>query len=435
VTVCGYCTGQCRGADMVPLLTEELQWLWDALAAAGDRRGDPDLTTGHLDVTAPTTSVERAAAVGLLGGTPLRAGQRRRVDLPALTDRLHVRGSALTPGAVAAHALCRRLATRRAVRHVLEQRVEQIRSVLERQITDLPAAVRDRFPLATAWERLRTTGWITRLAAQADPATLIAHAVAIVGRLPEPDTRVDRRTLVTNRPHALDDGTPLAGLVLALAGLSGGRARTSWHSLGVDCDDLTGGLHMLGIHPRGWALPPDVVVTVPPRELRRCSWPVPPHVGMTVFVTENPSIVSAAAARAAQSGAGIRLVGTSGTPSSLEIDAIAALPGAGWSVAVRADFDVAGLAHVRRILSACPRAKPWRMGAADYMTSLARDESAVDEDEPMGHVTERDTPWDPLLARVMVETGKPAYEEALLAELLDDMTWTRRRPRSLRRSL
>lgn len=107
---------------MDPLLTAEHRWLWDALAAAGDRRGDPDLTTRRLVVTAPARSVERAAAVGLLGGTHLSAGQRRSVDLAALTDRLLCpRRTPLRPGVVVAQALRRRLATRVAARHAHER--------------------------------------------------------------------------------------------------------------------------------------------------------------------------------------------------------------------------------------------------------------------------------------------------------------------------
>jgi len=45
----------------------------------------------------------------------MRAGARRTVELADLTARLAVRGPDLTPGAVAAHALRRPLATRAAL--------------------------------------------------------------------------------------------------------------------------------------------------------------------------------------------------------------------------------------------------------------------------------------------------------------------------------
>jgi hypothetical protein len=99
------------------------------------------------------------------------------------------------------------------------------------------------------------------------------------------------------------------------------------------------------------------------------------------------------------------------------VTTIAALPAAGWRVAVRADFDPAGLAHVRTLLSACPEAIPWRMTAADYAAS----EPTPGTDGPVS-VTPDDTPWDPTLARAITASGAPAYEEALLPKLLDDLS-------------
>ncbi|UOY03710.1 DUF2399 domain-containing protein [Blastococcus sp. PRF04-17] len=415
MTGCRFCADRCNGAELGPLLIDELHWLWTAVAAAADRRGDADLATGRLQVATPLAPNSRAAAVGLLGGARLRAGQRRTVDMAALTTRLRVRGPRLTPGAVAAHAVGRRLAVRATEKRARNQLLVTVRENLEQRLAGLPGHVRNRVDPAAAWERLRTTGWAARLAGQPDPFGLVAQATAVLAALPPDGQRSDRRTLVPTRPHALDEGRTLAGLVLALAGLSGVRARAAWDVLGVDCDDLTGGLHALGIHPAGWTLPADAVVTVPPRELDRCIWPAPPQPGAWVFVTENPSVVAAAAGLAA-GGAQVRLLGTSGTPSAREIVTIAALPATGWRVAVRADFDAAGLAHVRAILAACPQAVPWRMSAADYMAS-----DPTPDDTGRVLAAAADTPWDPALAEVITTTGAPAYEEALLDKLLDDL--------------
>lgn len=68
---------------------------------------------------------------------------------------------------------------------------------------------------------------------------------------------MDRRVLASNiagNPHALDDGEPLSALVLALLSASGitsftQRSRAAWDAVGVDCDDLTGGLIAIGIYP------------------------------------------------------------------------------------------------------------------------------------------------------------------------------------------
>lgn len=424
MTGCSWCSGVCQDADLDPLLNPGLTWLWQIVAAAADRRGDPDLATGRLAVTGPSDPVERAEAVGLLGGTPMRAGSRRTVELADLTARLAVRGPGLTPGAVAAHALRRRLATRAAARRDRDTLLQSLEHAVSTHLADLPRHVAERVDAARAWDRLRSAGWSARLAGQPAPLTLLTHAAEVLASLPEPPQRADRRTLVPTDPHALDDGTPLAGLVLALAGLAGNRPRAAWDVLGIDCDDLTGGLLALGIHPYGWTVPPDAVVTLPPRELARCTWPTPPAEDTWVFVTENPSVTAAAATLASASPAPIRLLCTVGTPSALEAAAVARLADTGWKLAVRADFDRAGLAHVRTLLNACPTAVPWRMGAGDYVQAIAdRTVPTPRADTPGApEITATDTPWDPGLATAMTSTGRPAFEEAVIDLLLADLT-------------
>jgi uncharacterized protein (TIGR02679 family) len=135
-----------------------------------------------------------------------------------------------------------------------------------------------------------------------------------------------------------------------------------------------------------------------------------------VFVTENPS-VAAAAADLAANVAGIRLLCTSGTPSTSEIAAMGQLALMGWRIAVRADFDAAGLGHVATILEAVPHAVPWRMGVGDYVDSLR---GAMKEEEvPLERVP--DAQWDPELSKTMREKGFAAYEESLLPLLLEDL--------------
>lgn len=417
MTTCPYCSGECANADLGPLLTDRLLWLWTAVGKAADRRADITLTEGKLTVTGPQQPDARAAAVGLLGGAVLRAGQQRSVDLAALTTRLRIRGDALTPGAVAAHALRRRLAVQAMAKQERHQLLEAAHDDLDQRLARLPEHVRDRIDASEAWSRLRTSGWHARLAAHPDPSRLVAQAATVLAALPQPGDRVDRRILLPSDPHALDDGTPLAGLVLALAGAAGAKRRDAWDSLGVDYDDLTGGLIALGIHPQGWSLPTGTVVTIPPRELVRCEWPTPPTRGSWVFVTENPSVVTAAAGITPTApNATARLLCTAGTPSSLEAAAVAAVADAGWRVAVRADFDPTGLAHVRALLSGCPSAVPWRMGAADY----TRSNPVADAKTPVV-VSQEDTPWDPSLSRAMTDAGAKGYEEALLPELLADL--------------
>jgi uncharacterized protein (TIGR02679 family) len=245
-----------------------------------------------------------------------------------------------------------------------------------------------------AWSRLRTASWLARLVADSDPHQLIAQASAVLTALPAARMRSDRRTLVPTALHALDDGSLLSGLVLALVNTVGLKRRDAWDAPGIDYDDLTGGLLALGVHPDGWSLPSDAVATIPPRELARCVWPAPPALNEWVFVTENPSVVAAAIALAESPHPPVRLLCTVGTPSVLEATAIAALADKGWRVAIRADFDAAGLAHMGSLLAACPAVVLWRMGAADYVKSTR---NAVDTVAPLT-VTQTDTSWDPALA-------------------------------------
>src|SRR5262249_16060409 len=154
----------------------------------------------------------------------------------------------------------------------------------------------------------------------------------VVDALPKTGTRLDRRVLATNitrNPHALDDGQPLTALVFAMLSTAGitsstQRPRQTWDAVGVDCDDLTGGLIAIGIHPHRWRLPGDATATLRPRELAHCRWPTSPAAPAWTFVTENPSVATAAADLAA-TGIPLRLLCMSGTPSALEVAAIARL--------------------------------------------------------------------------------------------------------------
>lgn len=352
-------------------------------------------------------------AVGLLGRR-LHEGQRHQLKLELLHSKLAVRGASLTPGAVSAHAVSRRLAQKAAEGARRQAATERLRTFLEAKVAGLPGHVRERVEPSEVWNRLSRGVWVSRILAAPDPEVLVDSACSVLAALPVPDERRDRRTLVPGAPHALDAGETLAGLVLAMANLSGRPSRAAWDSLGIDCDDLLGGLISLGVHPAGWTLPDHAVVTIPPRELSRCEWAQPPFPGAWVFVTENPSILAAAADQVSATGVPIRLLCTSGTPSEVERKAIGRLSDAGWSVAVRADFDHAGLGHVRALLLDAPEAVPWRMSSADYLASNPGEAAGYRVDPAW-------SPWDPSLAAAITGRGAPAFEEDLLKALLEDM--------------
>lgn len=418
---CPLCDGECSGAELAPLLDPRLGWFWEQIGRTADRRGDPALVEGMLSVRAPVSADERAAASGLVGGRVLKRGQSRNISLPQLTAKLRVRGASLTPGTVAAHALGRRLALRAAADAQRRRREQELLATF----LDASQAMPNDGPheLERIWTSLRRSGWVARLTSVDGPERLLRWATAVVAALPPADLRTDRRRLAaaaTGNPHALDHGSVLAGFVMAMLVGAGRiaprqRPRAAWASVRVDCDDIVGGLTALGILPVGWSLPPGVAVTLPPRTLGRCEWPRPDSPNTWIFVTENPSVASAAADLAV-SAESIRLLCTSGTPSGEEVAAIARLALQGWRIAVRADFDSAGLEHVAAVLDKTPGAVPWRMSADDYTASL---EHVIGEEVPLDRLP--DTSWDPGLLAEMRERGLAAYEESLLPALLDDL--------------
>ena len=136
---------------------------------------------------------------------------------------------------------------------------------------------------------------------------------------------VDRRVLAqqaTGFPHDLDDGQPVAGFCRAFLSVTGrvpegARPRAAWAAVGVLYDDIVGGLTTVNLVPRGWAVPCGAPVTVPPgRVLANCEWPA--GDGTVAFVTENPSVLGAAAATAP----GAHVICMSGTPSRTEVAAL-----------------------------------------------------------------------------------------------------------------
>lgn len=418
---CQFCGGACVGSEIGPLLDDQLRWLWEQVARVADRRGDEQLIQGSLTVRAPDLPEARAAASGLLGGCVLKPGQSRTVDLAQLTLKLRVRGPHLTPGAVAAHATGRRLALRAAAAAERQQQEQQLMQEFLTAATTIP---RDTLHEPDrVWVALRRSGWIARVLNVERPSQLLRTAVAVISALPFQNSRIDRRRLAsgtTGNPHALDPGTTLSGLVLAMLTVTGKikqkqRPRVAWASVGVDCDDVTGGLVAVGILPINWSAPTGAALTLPPRVLKTCEWPLPCASGSWIFVTENPSVASAAADLAAN-GVELHLLCTSGTPSAEEITAIARLASAGWRIAVRADFDAAGLGHVAALLDTVPNAVPWRMSVDDYLGSLA-----VEGTDEVALERVPDTHWDQRLSVTMREKGIAAYEESLLPLLLEDL--------------
>ncbi|WP_245641915.1 TIGR02679 family protein [Nonomuraea candida] len=227
---------------------------------------------------------------------------------------------------------------------------------------------------------------------------------------------------VTGDPHALDDGTRLASLVLKALSIlydvpppEGAEARRAlWERAGVACDALSTTVLVAGLRPAGdtalarvlriWDGRPSVLTLaqlqdVPELALRE----------RDVRVVENPTVLALAAQRFGASCP--PMVCTSGWPNSAVVRLLRALPGA--RLHYHGDFDGAGL-RIAAYTMAKTGARPWRMSAADYVRGLA---DCPPPGLPAGQVT--DAPWDAELAPAMRARGIAVPEEVVAERLLE----------------
>lgn len=259
---------------------------------------------------------------------------------------------------------------------------------------------------------------------------LVATAARVLARLPVDDLPLPAlAAAVTGDTKALA-GTPLESLVLrglaARAGearpVTAGERRALWESVGVVPDDLASQVLVLGLPvaadgPLGRWL----------AETAREGWPfrVTLHqlarsaltvaAPQVVSVCENPAVLRAAGERF---GAGAApLVCTEGRPSVACLRLLAALRAGGCELRYHGDFDWPGLRIAASLLSD-QGARPWRLGAADYLAAVA----SVEGERPALRGTPAASPWDPQLAEVMAQHGVVIHEEDVLEQLLTDLS-------------
>ncbi|GAA3888729.1 hypothetical protein GCM10022243_62030 [Saccharothrix violaceirubra] len=229
---------------------------------------------------------------------------------------------------------------------------------------------------------------------------------------------------VLGDPHALDEGTRCAGLVLrALAVLYGvdppGDAqerRALWERAGVVEDELSpvvlvAGLRLGGVGGGVLRVCADAghVAALTLAQVRATSFVGTPE---DVWVFENPSVLAVAVVRFGVSCPPV--VCTSGWPNSAVIVLLRGLSTAGATLRYHGDFDGEGVRIAAHVM-ARTGAVPWRMAADDYLSALggARVGTSV------GRVTE--APWDGGLAGAMREHGSAVPEERVTARLLDEL--------------
>ncbi|WP_306394342.1 TIGR02679 family protein [Telluria beijingensis] len=362
------------------------------------------VTLGQLD------DVERAALCGMLG-RPTASGASLRFEVADLDDVL------LHSGAAA------------SLREALE--------LLDGPIHDLKA---QRTTAALAWSDFHTSLAEPRLAALlaqpralgalkracgGEPATaaaLCGDAAKVLAALPrQGSTRSQLAAQVLGDAHALDNGRPVASLVLAALrhaladeleeGEQEESARTQWAAVGILVNELARpalALNLPGSEERRGE--PDYLSL---RALVRTSrnWEVAQR---DVFVCENPNVVAIAAdvlgARCAP------LVCTDGMPAAAQRALLSQLAAAGARLHYHGDFDWPGIA-IANVVMQDFGARPWRFGEQDYRAAAGAVAMSSRRLEPRG----RDACWDIGLKDAMLRLTTPVDEEAVVDVLLADL--------------
>jgi uncharacterized protein (TIGR02679 family) len=265
---------------------------------------------------------------------------------------------------------------------------------------------------------------------------VITDALAVLAVLPDPGTGLARlASHVLGDAHALDDGPVQAAVLRALSWLADRKAGTSgaarkrelWASVGVALDTVSStvlvlGLTLPGRGPAVTSLAANAEAGIPARltlgQLRHYldAEQIPSaRRQRAAHVCENPSVLETVA-EALGAGSG-PLICVEGRPSVAAGLLLQELLSAGTMLRYHGDFDWAGLAIARSLIGA--GAQPWRLSTSDYRRGLHRNGRQKKLPPPASPVT---TPWDPSLAGTMLKHQVAVEEEAVINDLLSDLS-------------
>ena len=386
------------------------------------------LPTGRVNVGG--LDREGRTALGQLLGQHLTR-DRIQLDLAEL-DSIARNRLVISDGLV---GVCESVLGRRLVDRALVR--EQTRQVRDEPIAAMRAAVAE-WPKERDW----TTEWIADvsrlglLARAGTPVTTAEQAVHLVDLLipvseaPAAGSRGFARNELAAREcgsaHALDDGTVLAAVVLRGLALAAElpppatprQRRELWQAFGVEHDQVSTSVLTLGIRTRTddalgtrLALAADDFDPVHLTARNVAALRIDDLVAGRVLVCENPRVLEVAANLRGADGV---MVCTMGNPAITVVDFLRKLADAGAILDYHGDFDWPGLAIAARVAEATG-ARPWRMGADDYLAAVADARGALTlEGAPSP------SPWDPDLADSMRATNLAVHEEALLPGLIQE---------------
>ncbi|MFC5724456.1 TIGR02679 family protein [Streptomyces gamaensis] len=390
----------------------DLAWLVERVRRRLEREQP---LTGPVALAAPTEA-QRSAVERLLGRAP-RAGRSLTVRLDAVDEVLRRSGISPEGLAVAVAALTGPVTPLRRIRqdesHAWQAACRPLRVLGH----DLPH-------LADWAGGPRTESLVRRLARTPEAAgSLTADTARVLRELPaEPAVSLPAfAARVLSSAHALDDGTPLATLVLsgirALTGFpdGGGAAwrRDAWASAGLLRDELSSTvltLNLRGTPALDWMAEAGEPCVLTLRQLARLR---PRAAAPVVRICENPAVLAAAAD--AHGADCPPLVCLQGQPSAAALTLLRHLHDSGATLLYHGDFDWGGLRIANALLNQVPW-RPWRYMATDYRALAI----AAAQLPPLTGAS-AESPWDPELARALGELGVRVEEEVALAALLADL--------------
>ncbi|MFF9509719.1 TIGR02679 family protein [Streptomyces sp. NPDC014724] len=379
------------------------------------RMADGRPLTGAVTLAHPD-ELQREAAERLLGRAP-SAGRSLSVRLDAVDAILRRSGVSRDGLGAAVVALTGPVAVHAEVRGREERAWEEAYAPFDA----LDSGLAD-------WaERIRRDGLVRRLARTPEVAgPLVSAAVRALRALPAvpPTSRATFAARHLSGAHALDEGTPLAALVLSglrsLTGFPDGSGaewrREAWASAGLLKDDVSSTvltLNLRGTPALDWMADAGEPAVLTLRSLTRHA-PSSVRSGTgVVHVCENPAVLSAAAD--ALGPACPPMVCLQGQPSAAALTLLRGLSAQGAELLYHGDFDWGGV-RIATVLGRGAPWRPWRYGAADYRAAVSR----VTEPQQLAGASAA-TPWDPALSVALTEHGVRVEEEAVLDDLLSDL--------------
>lgn len=406
----------------------ELDGLRQRMRRHFERHGlSPEKSVLHLT----NLSAVEHEALALLIGLPSRSTRSVQIDIAQLDAALRSAGMASS-----LHEALERLdgpiVNRAAAQAELRSRWSSV--------TD----VHERHPTLSAWLQVASAVSLLKRVSRQDSETarqLLRQAHAVMQHLPAQGlTRAQLAADVLGNAHALDNGQPVATVVLAalqhgvnddgqeqdpsMDATEGAdearrpteRMRDIWARAGVLVNELARPALFLNlpVHPQAESIgrlgEPGYLSL---RQLLRTpiAWSV---ADQHIYVCENPNIVSIAADRLGSACA--PLVCTDGMPAAAQRVMLKQLADAGAKLFYHGDFDWAGIHIANNVMKLC-ECSPWRFGMQDYLQAVGT-APPKERDLEETHVV---ASWDSALVEAMRSHGIAMAEEAMASPLISDL--------------